>query len=115
MKQNKKEQIKKVVYKDNIGNFYIRSEDNVSIRIDENAYNRVINLLAQSRKEVVEEERKRVLKVLQSVEDIAEDETKHHFAEHCSCLRYGIWRAINPDASEMLYASKLKSLSSKEL
>lgn len=54
---------------------------------------------------------KEIVEILQSVETIAEDEQKHHFTEHCPCLRYAIYKVENPDAEEMAYASSIKSLS----
>lgn len=57
---------------------------------------------------LLSQQREQVLKILRAVETIAEDEEKHKFTEHCSCLRYAIWRVENPDVDEMVYASQIK-------
>ena len=63
---------------------------------------------------VREEEREQARKTLEPIETIAQDEEEAKFIEHCSCLRYAIWRVDNPDADEMVYASKLSQRKDSE-
>ena len=54
-----------------------------------------------------EEARAEFIKVLREVEEVADDEKKKHWCDHCSCLRYAIDLIENPDADRMVYASEL--------
>lgn len=66
------------------------------------------DLLTQAQQDTAQAvlaEQTRILKVLQNVEDLSQDEEKKKWAEHCSCLRYAIDVIKNPEAERTCYAS----------
>lgn len=81
-----------IVYKDTMGHFYLRSEKNVSIRIDENAYKNVIKTLAQAQQEAVERERERII---HKIEDLYVGTTEYNVhSEHTKGWNMAIEKCV---------------------